>query len=300
MIAWSLMQASHESYLKNDKDKMRPDHEAIAEVLKGLRTKSGTGQIVAGQAAVIAYDDWKIWCEDHVEQLCAQHPDSDEAKKFREQLLRKMMSLRTVVAGTDWAEIVDLGFHDGKSQFVFAYVAAVCRTDGREIHVITSGFGNLWEQEAGFALDRAYWTSRLDQVRNYVKFGALEKLLDTIQRGQAVSEASEPLSEQVPGDSKAVAPVGDLVTDVRLKKGLTEVFASAKLSVQNKDSILRWCCDNEASELGELHQHIDAIAVSANMQPLPKDRFLKALRKALISVSISQQPRRPPRHPRRR
>lgn len=127
-------------------------------------------------------EDWSSWVETHADQLMGGHPDTEESRAFRRRVVTEMKNLK-IGNNLKGAEIVELGYEAGDPQFIFAYCAATCPDKAKgEVHAVLSGFGKKWKEDEGHALDKPFWAGRIQDIRSYLKYGALEQIHQELPR----------------------------------------------------------------------------------------------------------------------
>lgn len=163
----------------------KPSFDKVTTVMDGLKTKkqedgSKMLEINKTEQEVIDHDSWYDWVNAHVDDVMGNIPvDSmtSETREFRKEMISAMRMMKSGDAHMKQGEIVELSFEVGAEQFLFGY-CAVCVNDRekKEMHVAVSGFGKKWQQAVGMKMDRPWWDSHADDVKGFLRHGALDQL----------------------------------------------------------------------------------------------------------------------------
>merc|ERR1719263_641916 len=126
----------------------------------------------------------------HADDVMGGHPESESAEVFKTSMVRSLKTMRMGTATMRDGQLVELNYADAEAQFIFGYTAVcVNMKKVQEMHVFVSGFGKKWESAPGHALDKPWWDDNADNVKGFVKYGALKQAKDLLQPHVAVEAA---------------------------------------------------------------------------------------------------------------
>lgn len=187
MIDFALLVNAHLPNVDAMLASSKAQYDNINSYMAKLQTSEGQGkftEISTVDAFVISFDDFLAWAEDYANRVVEGHPnpDSEEAKQFKEKTTKSLKDMRFQAYGQKQVEHVELDYQDGGAQFMFGLaVFCVKNAEKREIYVLHSGCGRKWESAPGHPLDRPWWEAEADNVKGFVKHGALKQARHLLQ-----------------------------------------------------------------------------------------------------------------------